>query len=291
MFKFESLRRFFKHKYPADEAIMSSIPDEPVEPVVTFGISLASAMTGNWAHTCQMLEYTLSCVLGQTDSRLRVLIYGHEKPASYLLDDPRVEFIECSWKRPEKTDEYRFDKKHKRLIIGNRLRELGGGYFMPLDADDLVCKDLVEYVLRDDNKTGYSIRQGYALDWNNRRLAPVPGAWDATFDQVCGSSAVFYFNICDLPVNGIANPDIKFNAFIHHAYWRVTSQELGRPLADIPFPAAIYVLNHSDNLSFKIQRNNLRQQTIIKNILQNQISEADEVYQRFSLKNLMCSRQ
>lgn len=264
-------------------------PKKKVEQVeakknVTFAISLASSVVGNWAHTCEMFALTLRSILGQSNENVRVIVCGHDRPQIQEMDDPRVEFLVSDIPRPRSPKEYRRDKMRKRRIIAYRFREIGGGYLMPIDADDLVRKDLVEYVLSDDNGRGYSIRNGFAWDYKNDIVAPVPGAWDATFDQICGSSAVFYFSEEDLP--NPATPDEEgavFDMFVNHAYWRVTSQELGRPLQDVPFPAAVYVVNHSQNISFSLQRKGDRTEAIINNIRRSSRQRASEVLKDFGV--------
>ena len=251
--------------------------------IVTFGITLASASVGKWQHTCQMLEHTLTSVIQQSDPRCRILICGHEKPAIKLMHDPRIEFLVCKRKAPKDPGGYLGDRRHKRALIGIRLRELGGGYFIYLDADDLMHQDIVKFILENNNKKGYSIRKGYVLDYANKRLAPVPGAWDATFDQVCGSCAVFYFKISDLPVDIKENMEVNFFMFKHHAYWRVVSQELGQPFVDLPFSGAIYTVNHSQNISFTSLRNSIRQKNIIENIKKHQIANQNEILENFGL--------
>ncbi|WP_160351720.1 glycosyltransferase family A protein [Bordetella sp. 15P40C-2] len=250
-------------------------------PNVVFGISLASAVVGNWEHTCYMLERTLNSLLRQTDGRFVVLVCGHERPDLDAFSDPRVQFIESDAKPPKDKAGYRKDKMYKRLLLANHLRKLGGGYFMPLDADDLVHCRLVEHILADDNRRGYSIRKGYALDWNNRVLGSVPGVWDASFDQVCGSSGIFYFSPSELPHLEKGKKESILDVFAQHGYWRVTSQELGRPLADVPFDAAIYVLNHSQNISFSLQRGDIRQKNILESVARHSVPDGESVLKDF----------
>jgi hypothetical protein len=77
---------------------------------------------------------------------------------------------------------------------------------------------------------------------------------------------VLYFERDDLPHSGEADPKLYFNLFQAHAYWPVVAEEVGRPLDVIPFPAAVYVVNHSQNLSFEMQRIAERTGNIIASI-------------------------
>jgi tetratricopeptide (TPR) repeat protein len=252
---------------------------------VVFGISLAArSVVEDWTRTCLLLSHTLRSVLAQTDPRVRVLLCGHDRPALAELDDPRVEFLVSDQEPARSPKDFRRDKMRKRALVAMRLRELGGGYLLPLDADDLVSNRLVAHVLSDDNRRGYLITQGYVLDWNNRRLACIPGAWDAPYDRVCGSSAVLYFETSDLPAPGEPTDATSyFDLFREHAYWPITAEEFGRPLARIPFPAGIYVLNHGQNLSFQMQRTSIRQRNIAASIEKHQQPISTAIIHEFNL--------
>lgn len=254
---------------------------------VTFGITIPSSSIGNWQHTCAMLNLTLTSALAQTDPRCSVIIGGHEKPDMEIMQDKRIQFIKSDRRVSKDKNDKNKDNIHKRDLILKRHCEEGAGYFMPLDADDLVHNDLVKYILNDDNKLGYSIRNGYTLDWQNKRFAPIPGAWNASFDNVCGSSAIFYLQPDDFidedHPSKYAKPAIFYAS---HGYWRVTAQEWGKPLSDIPFPACIYVVNHSQNMSFSIQRTQIRQKNIIENIKKYKIDNTDNILSDFSIKSL-----
>jgi hypothetical protein len=252
---------------------------------VTFGIPIPSASIGSWKHTCTMLELTLTSILSQTDPRFRIIIVGHDKPAFGIMQDERIQFVQSCSSIPIDNKGYKKDTDHKRDLILKKHCENGAGYYMPLDADDLIHKDLVKYVLSDDNKLGYCIKAGYALDWQNKRLAPVPGAWNAAFDSVCGSCAVFYLQSSDMMDDKDPSKYTK-PAIFHtsHGYWRVAAQEWGKPLSDIPFPACIYIVNHSQNLSYSIQRKkDIRQKNIIENIKLHQIHNIESILSEFSV--------
>jgi hypothetical protein len=165
----------------------------------------------------------------------------------------------------------------KRRLIGVALREMGGGYFFPLDADDLVHTDFVKHVRETDNRRGYVVMSGYAFDYSNRRLAPIPGVWGTDYNRVCGSSALIYFEPDDLPVDGENEEDLYFNLFQSHAYWPVLAEEYGRKLDQLPFAAGVYVLNHSQNLSFGLQRKGSRTGNILSSVERNALPDGMEI--------------
>lgn len=257
---------------------------DPAVPEFVFAIPLAAATVGDWEHTCQMLGHTLRSILNQSNASFRVLLCGHDRPDLRELEDSRVEWMVSDIDPPVGSGKYRPDKARKRALIAHRFRQLGGGYYMPLDADDLVHRDLVAHVRETRSPHGYSLRRGYAMDWKNRKLAPVPGVWDTTFDQVCGSSGIFHFQPTDLPETlGKGTDEAYFHQFSFHAYWRTTAHENGRPLEDVDFPAVIYVLNHAQNLSFSLQRGALRQENLCRFIAERAIDATGDIEKAFAL--------
>ena len=252
--------------------------DETVVTPLVFGISLASKqVSSDWARTTELLGHTLASLLAQSDPRFEVIICGHDRPELEAMRDPRVRFITADAKPPTDPRKYRTDKMRKRRLIGMALRELGGGYFFPLDADDLVHIDVVRHVRETDNKRGYVITSGYALDYAGQKLAPIPGVWSSDYNRVCGSSALIYFEPDELPVDGDNEEELYFNLFQSHAYWPVLAEEFGRRLDPLPFPAGVYVLNHSQNLSFGLQRRGSRTDNIIASVERNALSDGERI--------------
>lgn len=264
-----------------DQLLSSTVPSVSVDaaasidvPEFMFGISLASKRaSANWARTEEVLGHTLRSLLNQSDPRFSVTICGHERPTIDEMGDPRIHFIECDRGPPAKPEGFRGDKMRKRRLIGSALRKKGGGYFFPLDADDLVHRDVVAHALNNDNQRGYLIEKGYALDYENHALAPIPGAWSVSFDRCCGSSAVIYFEQNELPVNGDLDSDLYFNLFQSHAYWPLVAEEYDRRLEPLPFAAGVYVVNNAQNLSFRLQRKGARTENITRSIARHRVDD------------------
>jgi len=224
-------------------------------PIVTFGIPLRSAKTStDWKNTQALLGATLRSVLRQSDSRWRVVVCGHDMPDIAEIADPRVEFIASTYPPPPRPQpgqggRIRDDKLRKRVIIGLRLSKLGGGYYMDLDADDLIHRDLVGTALATEH--GCIITAGYICDAMKSRIAPLPGVLSVDFDRVCGSTAVIRYEQREFPQNpGGDILSCPFVAASHHGYLRGKCDEIGRPLSVVPFSAAIYVVNTNENVSF-----------------------------------------
>ena len=242
-----------------------------------------------WDHLNELLLATLRSALNQSNANFRILVAGHERPEALdQVGDDRVEFVPVAFPKPSDPRSRRQDKRRKRWAIAARFRQMGGGYFMYLDADDYVHRDLVQFVLDDDNKSGYFIPEGYALDYKNGVLATIPGAWRKPFNHVCGSSGIVYFRPQDLPkapypVQRLATqPYFKYRN--HLSFQDVSLTD--RPNTAIPFRAAIYVVNNDINLSNVIVRTPERQERLIAGIKKRRIEDDSAILQQFGVRKL-----
>jgi len=257
-------------------------------PPFWFGISLISrTASADWERTVTVFRNTLRAILAQDDPDFRVVVSGHDRPDIVEMDDPRVSFIVSDRPPAAKPSEFRADKMWKRRLIFHRIREAGGGYFMPVDADDLVSRRLVSYVRARGVRDGFVVMQGYVLDWSRRLLAAVPGAWSAPFERVCGTSAVFLLRPEQIPLLHQNDMDDVAQALLGpHANWRLTAEEVGRPLEEVDFPAAVYVINTAVNLSFARQRAGGRAERMLENVARAEIPVTPEIVAEFALDEL-----
>jgi hypothetical protein len=260
---------------------------EPWRKNFVFAIPIAPFRdAAQWANLEELLGATLRSVLNQSEAGFRVFIAGHERPA--ILDsfpDPRISFVAVTHKKPTTDKDRRRDKSRKRWAIAVEARKLGGGYFMYLDADDYVHRDLVRHVLGDDNGAGYFIPEGLVLDYRNRTIAPVPGVWDLPFNEVCGSSGIVCFAPGDLPKRPYPRQFFRFGLFFrvqnHHFFQDGVVR--GQPILPVPFRAAVYVVNNGLNLSNVLVRSAERQQKLIGLIKKQQIALTPEIAAEFGL--------
>jgi hypothetical protein len=159
-------------------------------PKVFFSISLAGKDDqATWQKRCSLLGHTLRSIFNQTDSHFKIVIVGHEYPDITEMNDKRITFIRCFFDKPKDRAQSLLDKRRKRIIGALYISKKRGGYIIWLDADDLVSRKLVQYMRKKADPNGYIFLKGYALDHSSKIIAPVPGAWEKTFDQVCGSCA------------------------------------------------------------------------------------------------------
>lgn len=246
---------------------------------VFFSIPLAGKRDeAGWGISCRLLGHTLASVLNQTDPRFEVVITGHERPALPELDDPRVTFLSASFEKPEPA-QYRVDKRRKRERNALHVKSRGGGYIVFLDADDLVSRRLVEHVRFVDDPNGYIVDEGYVLD----HAAGILARYEE-FDRQCGSCAVIHCPAEEIDPSGAGYAMSFYGRSTGHPLWRGMAEAAGRPLRPVPFPAMVYVVNTSQNIS--VSKGEARVADRLLKIRKQQVPLTPEIAAEFSLAGL-----
>jgi hypothetical protein len=228
------------------------------EQTVFFGIPLkARATAKNWDWTVRDFNRTLASVYNQTNPNFRILVGCHDIPDLLVSADDRLEFIQVHSPAPDLTKDPHAiypDKARKLQRVGERFREVGGSWFMVLDADDLISNRLVDFVLSNPNPNGFIARAGYIVDEESRAVLsiPDPDIFNLTFDQICGSSAMVRFRPDDFKISSDPASQLRFTRYAgsadHRILWRQSIED-NRPLTPLPFAAVAYVLNTGNNHS------------------------------------------
>jgi len=227
-------------------ALASSAPD-PEDLRVVFAIPLISrASASDWDNVQDNLAATLATLRNQKDPRWCAVICGQNRPEAIAFDE-RVTFLPFP-DRPEGFDKHQ-KSEFLRRHVASEVR--GAGYYFALDADDLLHPGLVAHILTDDNRAGYLIDRGYMLDHATLALAtlqpPDAARPEATqFHRSCGSSSAIYFDFG----SGADYATVLWARGNHRKVVRNMAY-LGIEIALVTFPAAIYVMNHGDNLRQK----------------------------------------
>jgi glycosyltransferase involved in cell wall biosynthesis len=239
-------------------------------PIVTFAIPLAPMSTvADWRLRGRILSATLTAIYRQTDPRFRILLAGDRMPALTIPLDERCELIEVGSEHGRNYRSSLGDKEAKLARLAERFAPDGGGYFMPLDMDDLVSRQLVAHVAATLHPNGYIFTHGYVMDARRGLLAPMPGEGPgASFDQLCGSSAVIHL----LPEDVEAKPDGSRSRFADlmkggHQGCAAAAVAEGRPFSAVPFRAAVWVVNHGANLSTLASRERVERTAAWRGVL------------------------
>jgi hypothetical protein len=179
-------------------------------------------------------------MLRQTDPASIVLVAGHERPDIPEMNHPLVVFLQAHWclKEPMR------DKRLKLELIACHWRWVGGGFLMPVDADDVLSSRIVDHVRSKPARRGFYIAKGYELNDASGRLAPSP-----RFHKACGSCNIIIWTLEELPAY-LDQRGLLFHRMLDGGHAKVVElfASIGEPLAPLPFKAACYV-RHADQIS------------------------------------------
>lgn len=215
--------------------------------MIHFVVPLRSkAASRNWEMVSLLFNRMLTSVFNQTSPEFRVIVACHDIPQLSRQYDERLEFIQVDCPIPRSLDEQMKDKGYKVHALGHRLRELGGGYAMQADGDDLLSRRLAALAASGASPDGWSVDTGYLfyLDRGVMKYAP----------KFPGRTAIIHFRPDDLP----ATMDDAWTASTHdqpylirkgHGNIAAEARAMGRHLEPLPFKGFVYVLGTGDNHS------------------------------------------
>ncbi|MEM0936080.1 MAG: glycosyltransferase family 2 protein [Pseudomonadota bacterium] len=221
-------------------------------PLVVFAVPLVSKRRAtDWSMVSANLARTLATFRTQTSGAWCAYVCGQDRPDGVRFD-AHVQFL------PYAGGDKFYDKGDKRLrIIDRAMADLAGrdGYYAQFDADDLLHPGVVAHIAGDNNGRGYIIEAGYVADLGAPRIAPLfgerPGeAPQPAFWHLCGSCVFARFDFRTQPRLWRR---LLRRLKSHKRMAEVMAQH-GLPLAALPFPAGIYLLNHGENMSRRRQR-------------------------------------
>lgn len=245
-----------------------------------FGIPLRSKkVSKSWDNVTECFNRTLWSVYNQIDKDFKIIVACHEIPTLNKEYDERVEFIQVDSLIPKNKDEMMIDKGHKIHTIAMRIRKLGGGFTMMVDADDLISNRISKYVNENQNENGFVSSNGYYYHMGNKYLKK-----GHKFPN--GSSTIVKYSIDDLPnkyyevdvVSQNSNPHIIRK---HHGDIPKICKENGRTLKKLPFIASVYVRETGDNHSLIGKRESKFR--VIEQMIMPKIKINDKIRNEFSV--------
>ncbi|SLN55161.1 hypothetical protein [Roseisalinus antarcticus] len=220
-------------------------------PEVVFIIPLISrARAYDWAVVQHHLAATLASLRAQTSPRWRALVCCQDQPDSIAFDG-QVTFLPFGTPdavTPETVTTFDNVAKKELMLRYLAANHGGDGYLFQLDADDLLHPGLVAHIAADNNGAGYWIERGYMLDLRSGALAYMgPKSWRFpwahSFIRECGSSSALRFDFrqgdaCLTPIRNRGK----------HVEVPARMARYGMTMAPVPFPAALYLVGHGENM-------------------------------------------
>jgi hypothetical protein len=210
------------------------------------------SVSSDWERVQNDLRRTIrSARAASRDHDSVVVVACHDEPNLGAVTDAGVHVRAVPFARPANVWEGGRDKARKRRFAAAWLRDEMRDpqvYVMFLDADDLVHRDLVRYVVEGGNGS-YLVDRGYFVDV----AAGLVHRRRTDFHEACGSSFVCRFERDELPSSwdDLSAPFSRFGASPEqrgHQDYDEVAAELGRPPISIPFPAVAYLVNHPESL-------------------------------------------
>lgn len=220
---------------------------DPAPLIVVMIPLVGKARAQDWQRVCDIREGTLASLRAQSYQNFEVILCSQDRPGNFP-DQDGYHFLPA----PPHTGAANIsDQRVKaRLMAEYAARRFDRfSYVMHLDADDLLHPDLFRYVAEDNNGRGYLIEQGYMVDAPSGRIAPMGRAIGGEHDlwEHCGSCAFF---AVDWGKQAFPVFYMRMLGKGHMNYAK-RSERLGYPLAPVPFPAVLYMVNHGDNMQLR----------------------------------------
>ncbi|MCM3033900.1 glycosyltransferase family A protein [Niallia sp. MER 6] len=217
--------------------------------MIFFAIPLRSKQTtNNWDKIQKIFNITLRSIYEQLDPNFKVLVACHEIPNLDIDTDDRLEFIQVDFPTPNNWVEQVYDKAHKKRYLAKRIRELGGGHVMFVDADDIVSNKISQFVNENSEEAGWIINYGYSFDVSSKKVQMVP-----QFYRLCGTCAIMHLDKEDLPDTVTYEHVEQEREFIFdysHSEWQIQFEnKKKKKLKSLPFFGAIYITNTGENIS------------------------------------------
>ncbi len=217
---------------------------QSIKPVV-FIIPLKSkVISKNWEEVVSLCRDTLTSIYNQSCPEFVIFLICNRGQAPNLSGfDERLNIVEDDFKIPQNIKEIYYDIKVKikrGLIAGKNHVD---HFFMRLDADDLIHKNLVDYVSSRPDKNGWYIPWGYMYKRNSKNIYIRPN-----FHVFSGSSHIIKLREEDFPEDMSTADDEYLVDFWQHLAVKNILESRGRKLDPLPFKGALYLIGHNESI-------------------------------------------
>jgi len=218
----------------------------------------------------QILTKTFASIAAQRDNSWRAVIVANPGTP---LPDTIPEGIDIVWVDYAPNPQHELKDHDFRAALNVFLLDKGrrvwsgikafpnSRYFMVLDDDDFVSRDLTGFVRRNSGPNGWYIEKGFGMDPDGRHAVALD-----RFHKTSGSSHIVRADLYPLP----DAQDPTFNDFAITwlgAHGGITErfESLNKPLFPLPFHGAVYMVNNPN--SHSNSNSMLRQYVINKDTL------------------------
>lgn len=225
-----------------------------MSPVLTFVIPVRHPQNAqNWSSLKAKLSQTIASIAAQTNPHWRCLIVantGADLPALpekfqalYVDFPPNPNYEPEGVDRETFWESIRYDKG--RRVLTGMLAARDSEFFMVVDDDDFIHNEIVSFVARNRDKSGWKIKRGYLWgDGGGLLLA------HENFYDICGTCFVIRASHYGLPDTFESADDAYVKAMLgsHKKIDKILAQK-GIELEDLPFRGAIYRVGHTESVT------------------------------------------
>ncbi len=205
----------------------------------------APQRSDNWPRVCTLFERMAVSVFNQSNPDFRLIVVCHLPPTLTRSFDSRLEFISTDMPLPKRTFDSMTgqDKVSKLLIAMKRVRELNASHVMPVDADDLISRNIVSHALQYPDADGWFVQRGWRYQYGRLWLEELDD-----FNNVCGTCNVLSRRWFAYPGQPELEKQIDTN-LIADGHGGVVEAFLlrGAKLWPFPFRAAVYTVLNGEN--------------------------------------------
>lgn len=200
----------------------------------------------------QLMAETLTSVAAQTHPDWHCVIAA-EKGAD-LPDLPdKVTVVETDIPEPDLPD-FRVDRQANRAAVrldkGARIMTAltaiqPKGHVMVVDYDDLISRRLAAFAAAEPDASGWYVDSGWLYSGGS-----LMSFYPERFNRLCGTSVIVHSRLLRIPSSMMGfEPDYAARILGSHIYVREDLEAAGMPLAQLPFPGAIYRIGHAASAS------------------------------------------
>jgi len=226
--------------------------------MVRFIVPLQSPQaSSDWSKVSRLCNITLESITNQTTDDFEVVLVCNETPEGFRPHD-KIKVILTDFPPPASNTPARMADKWRKVRVGlAQYRNARDSYYMVVDADDRVSKNLARFVNEQDYKPGWYVDRGYIYDYGfpwifvNNRL-----------DLLCGTTSVVFCPSALLPSGHDDPADNNYIVKYGHTRIKQYFDEQGTPLKAMPFSGSIYLTHTGENDSkfFYIGIRSMREQ-------------------------------
>jgi hypothetical protein len=196
----------------------------------------------HWECVQRLCQRTLRSVCGQTSKNFRALLVCNRAPKG-LNGLSNLEVFEEPFPVPGPTTRERMDDKWRKIKRGLiEAKKRSPGYVMIGDADDCVSNRLAHWCETQPVCSGWSFDRAFIHDEETNWLF-----LRNDFSRLCGTSAIVWAEEHELP-SSMSSPTENCFLLCHgHGVISEYLASVGRPLASLPFPGAVYCTGTGEN--------------------------------------------